>query len=141
MTTRIHAVAFAVVSLAIGACGSADKQAAAPTTTTSSPSTLEGKSYDVTLLMGSDTVKDSLVFNGGKFESTACTEHGFPKSSEYTSKPGVDTTDFHALTKHPDGKTTIDWNGKVKGNTIEGTATRTMDGKTENGTFKGELKK
>jgi hypothetical protein len=101
---------------------------------------LDGRSFQVTLLMpDAPAVADTLRFSSGRFESTACTNLGFPQWSEYVARPEGEGVAFHALTKHPSG-TTMDWNGRIKGGEVEGTANRTMNGKTDVLTFKGSAK-
>ena len=103
-------------------------------------SSLDGRAFDVTLQTPeSPALSDTLRFANGKFESTACTTMGFPEWSDYLARRDVDAIAFHVLTKHPSG-TTMDWNGNVKGDAVDGTATRTMNGKTDVLRFKGSLR-
>jgi hypothetical protein len=100
---------------------------------------LDGRSYDVTLeTPEAPALKDTLRFANGKFESTACTTLGFPEWSDYLVRTDADAIAFHVLAKHPSG-TTMDWSGSVKGDAVDGTATRTMNGKTDVLKFKGSL--
>jgi hypothetical protein len=131
-----------VVCAGCGGGTSSGSAASTPVTTTSGVSSmsLDGKSYDVTLdVPGEKAEKDTLNFEGGKFESTACTPLGFPKWTAYSARAEGEGTSFHAVTRHPSG-TTMDWNGTVKGDAIEGVATRTMDGKSMPGKFKGTIR-
>jgi hypothetical protein len=135
---KIRAFVFAFVALASMGCGGASSGTTANDPSTMGAQSLEGHAFAVTLVEeGQAPVKDTLKFAGGKFESTVCTPLGFP-TSDYTSKSEGDATDFHALAKHPDG-TTVEWQGHIQGKTIQGTATRTMSGKTSVGKFTGEL--
>jgi hypothetical protein len=119
------------------ACGGAS--VASPPASVPAASPLDGRSYDVTLeIPGAPAQKDALNFADGRFESTACTSLGFPKWSDYAAHREADATTFHALAKHPSG-TTMDWNGSVHGDAVEGTAIRTMNGKSDALTFKGSL--
>ena len=127
----------------LGACGgTTSPPVAAPTSTTgAAANTLDSKSYEVTVdFPGEKPVSDTLSFTGGKFESTACTTRGFPKSTEYTTAQTADGPQFEVTTRHPNG-TSVEWKGAVKGDAVEGTAVRTMNGKTDKGTFKGAIKK
>jgi hypothetical protein len=101
---------------------------------------LDGQSFDVMLeIPDAPAVKDTLRFANGKFESTACTTLGFPEWSDYSTRPSPDAVVFHVLTHHPSG-TTMNWNGTVKGAAVDGTAKRTMNGKTDVLAFKGLLR-
>ncbi len=84
-------------------------------------------------------MKDTLHFVNGQFESSACTPLGFSKWSDYAAHPEGDSIAFHALAKHPSGST-MDWKGSIKSDAVEGTATRTMNGKTEDLKFKGAFR-
>jgi hypothetical protein len=101
---------------------------------------LDGRSFEVVLEMpDAPAIPDTLHFVNGKFESTACTTLGFPQWSEYNAGTSGDGIAFHVLAKHPSG-TAMDWNGTVKGERVDGTANRTMNGKTEAVRFKGSLR-
>ncbi len=154
MTTRRIArfapLAFVSILVACGGSSATNPTPSAPTGTTttttggmasSAPSSIDGKSYDITLsIPGENPEKDTLNFAQGKFESAACTPLGFPKWTDYAASPEGDGTTFHVTTHHPSG-TVMEWRGTTHGDTVEGTATRTMNGKTETGTFKGTLHK
>jgi hypothetical protein len=129
-----YALAFVGSLLACGGASASGPPASAP-----AGSPLDGRSYDVTL-EGADAppIKDALNFANGRFESTACTSLGFPKWSDYSAHVDGDATTFHGLAKHPSG-TTMDWNGSVKGDAVEGTAMRSMNGKSDAFKFKGAL--
>jgi hypothetical protein len=125
------------------ACGGTSNPAgaAAPTNAAAGTGALDGKAYAVTLsIAGEQPQKDTLVFNGGKFESTACTGFGFPRWTEYTASGDPGAITFHVVTHHPSGDS-IDWNGVVRGDSIEGKGARTMKGKTDLGTFSGSLER
>ena len=72
---------------------------------------------------------DTLVFADGKFRSMAGDAHGFDAASYKATQAGNAWT-FTAETRSPT-RGTITWRGTIKGNVIEGTATRSKDGKTE----------
>jgi len=141
--TTITLAIFALVTstLACG-CASSPMGAAAPANTAVvAADALDGKSYEVTLSMpGEQPEKDTLVFNGGKFQSTACTGFGFPAWTEYTASGDPSAIAFHVTTHHPSGGS-IDWNGIVHRDSIEGRGARTMNGKTDLGTFTGSFKR
>jgi hypothetical protein len=100
-------------------------------------SSLDGTSYDVSLAFpGEAVVKDTLRFEGGRFESTACTAVGFPQWSNYDATQESGALAFAALVRNPDG-TTLDWHGTVRGDVVDATATRTMGGKTSTATVHG----
>jgi hypothetical protein len=125
-----------LVSLAMAACGAT---ATAPTSavTTSSARGIDGTSYDVTLeFPGEAPVKDTLSFASGRFESTACTGFGFPRWTEYQARVDGGVIAFQVVTHHPQGGT-VDWHGAVSGDGVEGTANRTLEGRTSAGTFRG----
>jgi hypothetical protein len=109
------------------------------TATTPDQSLLDGRSYEVTLeIPDASPVKDTLRFTNGKFESTACTSLGFPQWSDYAARMNGREVAFHVLAKHPSG-TTIDWNGSIHGDAVDGKADRTTNGKTDVLRFKGSL--
>ncbi len=140
--TTITLATFALVTSTL-ACGGTTNPAgaAAPTNAAVGTATLDGKSYEVTLsIPGEQPQKDTLVFNGGKFESTACTGFGFPRWTEYTASGDPSAIAFHVVTHHASGGS-IDWNGVVHSDSIEGKGARTMNGKTDLGTFSGSLKR
>jgi hypothetical protein len=140
--TTITLATFALVT-AICACSGPPYPtgAAAPANAAVGAGALDGKSYEVTLaIAGEKPQKDTLVFNGGKFESTACTGFGFPQWTEYTASGDPSAIAFHVLTHHPSGGS-IDWNGIARRDAIEGKGARTMNGKTDVGTFSGSLRR
>jgi hypothetical protein len=141
---KLRNVCAMVIVSSVCACGggavSNSAGAASPASAAAQAPGLDGRSFQVTLQMpDAAAVADTLRFDGGRFESTACTGMGFPQWSEYAAQSEGETVAFHALTKHPSG-TTMDWNGRIKGGEVEGTANRTMNGKTEVLTFKGSAK-
>jgi hypothetical protein len=140
--TTITLATFALATSTF-ACGGTSNTAGAvaPTNTAVGTGALDGKSYEVTLsIAGEQPQKDTLVFDGGKFESTACTGFGFPRWTEYTVSGAPSAIAFHVVTHHPSGGS-IDWNGIVHRDSIEGQGARTMNGKTDLGTFSGSLKR
>jgi hypothetical protein len=135
-----HTAVILVLASSLFACGGR-AQVAAPGSAAASVAgcPLDGKSYDVTLeTPDAPPQKDTLRFSGGKFESTACTAMGFPEWTDYAAQPSGNGVGFQVTTKHPSG-TTVAWNGTVDGETVEGTANRAMNGKTDVLHFKGSI--
>jgi hypothetical protein len=131
-----------LVVSALCACG-ATTGTATPSPTVAAPGAtnpaLDGRAYEVVLAFpDAPPQKDTLRFANGKFESTDCTTLGFPQWSDYTAQAAGDAIPFHVLAKHPSG-TTMDWSGTVKGDAVDGTVHRAMNGKTDVLTFKGSL--
>jgi hypothetical protein len=139
MMTIKKLVPMLFVSLSIAGCGAG--AATAPAAATPGAATLDGAAYDVMLEYPGETpLKDTLSFTSGRFESSACTSHGFPKWTDYQARTEAGSVAFDVTTHHPEG-TTVEWHGTVHGDAIEGTANRTMKGKTEAGTFRGSAHK
>jgi hypothetical protein len=125
------------VSLGIGGCGGAAASAPSAPVTTSSAPVIDGTSYDVTLSFpGEAPMKDTLIFSSGRFESTACTSVGFPEWTEYRTQSDGDGAGFDVTTHHPQGGSIV-WHGTARGGRVTGTASRTLKGTTEAGTFEG----
>jgi len=102
---------------------------------------LDGSSFDIVLEMPGETPeKDTINFAGGKFESAVCTPLGFPKWTPYQTRAAGGATEFLVITRHPSG-TTMDWKGSVRGDKVEGTVVRTLEGKVSTGPFKGNRRK
>jgi hypothetical protein len=139
---RYLAIAFVSTLVACGGAA-ADSPPVSPSAAADAPlaASLDGRSYEVTLdIPDSTPVKDTLRFDRGRFESTACTALGFPEWSDYSTRSESDGVVFHVLAKHPSG-TTMNWNGSVqRGGSVEGTADRNMNGKTDRIRFKGSLR-
>jgi|CZKU01.1.fsa_nt_gi hypothetical protein len=128
-----HGLVFLV---ALAACGGASASGPAPATP-STAGALDGTSYDVVLeFPAAPAEKDTLRFANQAFESTACTGLGFPRWTPYGARQDAGATTFHVKTVHPSG-TTMDWTGSVKGDAVDGTVNRTMNGHTEALPFKG----
>jgi hypothetical protein len=139
---KLHIISTVLFMGCLSACGGAAGSAARPPAVGSaSPRSLalDGRAYDVILeTPDAPAQKDTLRFANGQFESTACTTLGFPEWSDYEARADGDSIPFHVLSKHPSG-TTMDWHGSVKGDSVEGTANRAMNGKTDVLKFKGSL--
>ena len=82
--------------------------------------------------------KDEFIFKEGTFRSAACDPYHFA-AADYTTARSGDATAFMAKASSPtDG--TMEWNGTIQGNQIEGTATWIREGKQPlEHWFKGEL--
>ena len=140
--TTITLATFALMTSTF-ACGGTSNPAgaAAPTNAAVAMGALDGKSFEVTLsIAGEQPQRDTLVFNRGKFQSTACTGFGFPRWTEYTASGDPSAIAFHVVTHHPSGDS-IEWNGIARGDSIEGKGAHTMNGKTDLETFSGSLKR
>ena len=83
---------------------------------------LDGKSFSIKIKeYGKDgeATDDELIFKDGKFFSTDCEQYGFTPAI-YESKSKGDVIKFEStLTSEKEGK--AEWEGKVKGDSIEGT--------------------
>jgi hypothetical protein len=134
MKTNHVATILVSASIALGACGGATPTAKAPA---ASAAPLDGQEYAVTLAFPDEApMKDTLRFQGGRFESTACTAVGFPQWSDYRAETAPGAIAFAALTRSADG-TTMDWKGTVTGETFEGSATRTLSGRIATASVRG----
>jgi hypothetical protein len=137
MITRTRNSVVLVFALATGACGGASVREPPAVTTNTVASSLDGASYDVTLLFPGEAPKaDTLRFSDGKFESTACTPLGFPQWADYRVRSEESGLSFEATTRHPSG-TTMEWRVSVRGGSVEGTVTRTMNGQRSVASVKG----
>jgi hypothetical protein len=93
---------------------------------------LDGRVYEVSLV-GPDAKPqpDRLIFDGGRFASTACRAHGI-----YGGAYSASGESFEAAPKSATSTTT--WNGTLSGDAIEGTMKRTdRTGKTDEFRFSG----
>jgi hypothetical protein len=130
-----------VIFSSLIACAASSAPARGSTVPSSERVVLDGTAYEVTLTFpGEPPVKDTLDFEAGRFESTACTSIGFPKWTEYRSRADGAAIAFEVATRHPEG-TTMQWAGTVASGAAEGTAKRTMGGTIANGTFRGAVRK
>jgi len=111
---------------------------AAPTLAGKAGDPLDGKTFDVRLVMGDNkTDPDQLIFTSGTFESTACRAHQFT-AAEYRATKEKDGIRFEATTSSP-SEGTILWSGIVHGKHVEGTMTMTNPkGEIRSATFHGE---
>ena len=138
MSSRSLKLSFIVILSSLVGCGASATPAPEGVTPSSGQATvLDGTSYEVTLAFpGEAPLKDTLDFEGGRFESTACTAVGFPKWTEYRSTSAGKAIAFEVATHHPEGST-MQWAGTVASGAAEGTAKRTMQGTVATGTFRG----
>jgi hypothetical protein len=124
-----------ILFVSLAACAGEAPPASAPTAQATAP--LDGTSYEVSLeFSGEAPVKDVLTFDRGKFESSACTSLGFPKWTDYRAERTGSAVAFHVETHNPKGPV-VEWDGTVEANVASGKAKRTIDGKTDLGTFRG----
>ena len=86
---------------------------------------LDGRVYQVTLAGPMDSKPDQLVFDGGRFESTACRTHGFV-SAPYSAKNDGATASFEVAAKSDKAGATA-WTGAMHGEAIVGKMILTDD--------------
>lgn len=86
---------------------------------------LDGRVYQVTLAGPKEPMPDQLVFDGGRFESTACRSFGFT-TTPYSAKDDGAASSFEASAKCTKSGSTA-WNGAIHGEAIEGTMVWTND--------------
>jgi hypothetical protein len=92
-------------------------------------SALDGRNFDGVVLERGKTSgdADTLIFNDGRFRSTACDQYGYA-DGPYTASVSGDTIAFKAETESPKyGK--LLWKGVVRGQKLDGTLTMVRDGK------------
>ena len=92
-------------------------------------SALDGRNFEgVVLERGKRSGDaDTLIFNDGRFRSTACDQYGYSDGA-YTASVSGDTIAFEAETESPKyGK--LLWKGVVRGHKLDGTMTMVRDGK------------
>jgi hypothetical protein len=136
MNRFLHVLAFASI-VPVVACGGEAPPPATPAAASQTRAPLDGTSYEVSLeYPGEAPVKDVLTFDSGRFESSACTSFGFPKWTDYRAEKTGAAIAFHVETHHPKG-TVVEWEGTIEGGTASGKTKRTMDGKSDTGTFRG----
>jgi hypothetical protein len=118
---RRHALVFAAGTLLTATAGAQSSQ-------------LDGRRFDGVFLARGKTSgdADTLLFQGGRFRSTACDRYGYSDAA-YRVTPAGDALAFEAETESPKyGK--LVWRGVVRGDYLNATATMVKDGKagTEN---------
>ena len=94
-------------------------------------STLDGRRFDGVVLERGKTSgdADTLIFEGGRFRSTACDRYGYGDGA-YRAMPGAGGVEFEAETESAQyGK--LRWAGRVCGEKLDGTLTMVRrDGQT-----------
>ena len=92
-------------------------------------SALDGRNFEGVVLERGKTSgdADTLIFNDGRFRSTACDQYGYA-DGPYTASVSGDAIAFEAETESPKyGK--LLWKGMVRGHKLDGTMTMVRDGK------------
>lgn len=90
---------------------------------------LDGRRFDGVFLQRGKTSgdADTLVFQGGRFRSTACDRYGY-SDAPYKMTTSGDATTFEAETESPKyGK--LVWRGTIRGDYLHATAMMVRDGK------------
>jgi hypothetical protein len=92
-------------------------------------SALDGRSFEGVVLERGKTSgdADTLIFEDGRFRSTACDQYGY-SDGPYTASASGDAIAFAAETESPKyGK--LLWQGAVRAHKLDGTMTMVRDGK------------
>ena len=95
----------------------------------SARASLDGRNFDGIVLECGKTSgdADTLIFQGGRFRSTACDQYGYG-DGPYTATRSGETVTFEAETESPKyGK--LRWTGVVRGARLDGTMTMIRDGR------------
>lgn len=95
---------------------------------TTPTTTLDGKQFRGIVLERGKTEgdADTLIFQNGRFRSTACDQYGYGDGA-YTATTRDGATDFAAETESPKyGK--LRWHGTVRGARMDATLTMVRDG-------------
>ncbi|HEU5297354.1 MAG TPA: hypothetical protein VFU71_21430 [Burkholderiaceae bacterium] len=89
---------------------------------------LDGRQFDGIVVECGKTSgdADSLIFQGGRFRSTACDRYEYGDGA-YTVIAAGDTLTFSAETESPKYGT-LRWHGVVRGRRLDGTLTMVRDG-------------
>ena len=90
--------------------------------------TLDGRSFHGIVLEAGKTEgdADTLLFDGGRFRSTACDRYGYGDGS-YTARGDGERIHFDAETESPRwGR--LRWRGTITGRRLDGTLTMVRDG-------------
>ena len=90
--------------------------------------TLDGRRFDGVVLERGKTAgdADTLLFEGGRFRSTACDPYGYG-DGPYTATVSAAGIAFEARTENPAGSRLV-WSGTVRGARLDGTLTMLRDG-------------
>jgi hypothetical protein len=92
---------------------------------------LDGRRFDGVVLERGKTSgdADTLIFEGGRFRSTACDRWGYG-NGPYSASTVADGLSFEAETESPQyGR--LHWRGVVRGVRLDGTLTMLLDGQPE----------
>jgi len=100
-----------------------------PAATSHAPARLlDGRRFEGIVLECGKTAgdADTLLFEGGRFRSTACDRYGYGDAA-YAATASVGEIDFEARTESPRyGQ--LHWHGVVRGRRLDGTLTMIRDG-------------
>lgn len=93
-----------------------------------SPLTLDGRRFSGVVLERGKTAgdADTLIFEGGRFRSTACDRYGYG-DGVYRSQARDGSISFEAETESPQHGQ-LRWQGVVRGARLDGTLTMVRDG-------------
>lgn len=96
---------------------------------TSLSSLLDGRRFEGVVLERGKTSgdADTLIFDGGRFRSSACDQYGYG-DGPYSAKRNGDDLTFEAETVSPQYGS-LRWSGTVHGPRLDGTLTMVRDGK------------
>ncbi len=92
------------------------------------PATLDGRRFDGIVLEAGKTAgdADTLIFERGRFRSTACDRYGYGDGACAVTREG-DSLHFEAETESPQyGR--LRWHGTVTGRRLDGTLVMLRDG-------------
>lgn len=101
---------------------------------------LDGKVYQVELQDAKEgkTIPDTLIFARGTFDSTACRQYGFSAVPYQANREADGSIRFSALATA--GEARNQWNGVVRGTSIEGTLSMQKPGEeAAQWPFRGQL--
>ena len=89
---------------------------------------LDGRTFEGVVLERGKTSgdADTLIFERGRFRSTACDRYGY-SDGPYTTSAAGDSVAFEAETESPKFGS-LRWQGVVRGRKLDGTLTMVRDG-------------
>ena len=125
----VRRMRWVAAALAAGAALAAAVLAVATGPAPAKTSALDGRNFEGVVLERGKTSgdADTLIFNDGRFRSTACDQYGYA-DGPYTASVSGDTIAFEAETESPKyGK--LLWKGVVRGHKLDGTLTTVREGK------------
>lgn len=96
---------------------------------TPSSSLLDGRSFEGVVLERGKTSgdADTLIFERGRFRSTACDRYGYGDGA-YSARRNGDDLSFESETVSPQYGS-LRWSGTIRGARLDGTLTMLRDGK------------